>query len=148
MSEKKKTPPDDVPGYERVKKILLDKVASYPPSGQMDLPKQTFRLACGPRELGKHCFLLVNVEAPHTMLFIEGDTQGMSGCVDGLNIYPRSSPIVSMMRDLEVITPQDADAFRREVRRRSQAAAEETEVELLRQKACKLGYDVIPKKKP
>jgi hypothetical protein len=144
MPAKKKTA-NDVPAYERVKKILQKRVSSGIPMGSKT-SKRKLRMTCRHRELGRNWFLIEDIESSDLWL-IQGEVTGMSGCEDGLNVFPRQSPILNMLQELGIISDKEREAFFRESIRRREKENEVSVLAAVQRAAAELGYDLAKKSK-
>ena len=132
---------DDAVAYDRVKDIILTHIPNYLP---VDSLKRQYRAAMSKGDFGKRWLLLKEVDGPD-MVLLEGNVINMSGCIDGLNIFPRSSPILDLLIEMGVISKDEEAAFRREARRLADESTAQSELFLLQEKAKRLGYKVVPK---
>jgi hypothetical protein len=142
MAKKKSKEGEDAAAYAKVKELMLSRIRRYTPTG--DLSKSRFKLACSGREMGQYWFLLSDTESD-MLLFLKGEAVGIDGCVDDLNVFPHSSPLVTMLTTLDIITKDEAEGFRREARAIRSKDHVATKLSMLEREAAVLGYTLIPK---
>jgi hypothetical protein len=141
MAKKQPKETGDKAAYDKVRDMLL-KADDWDPPFTGDVSVAEHRDG-----MSGHWLLVRHGAKGERLSAFKGNHIGMRGCIDGLNIFPKVSPVVRMMAALGMITAKEADAFYNEAGRVMRLHDVEIELKQLNQKAERLGLKLVPDKK-